>query len=207
MDHALFYLQIIGVGIFAASGALVAAENKFDVIGATFLSVAAGLGAGTIINLLTAQPVRWLTSPELLWSALVSAVLVFELVRYVKAPEGFLVWADAVGLAIFTATGMKALLALGYDPAVTLFLSAIGASGGGIIRDVLVNRPPLVFSGEIYVTAAVLGSLSYLLVVTAGLPEWWAPTSAISVTFLLRAAGIAFQIRLRAGRIKSGQSM
>ncbi|MEQ1752597.1 MAG: trimeric intracellular cation channel family protein [Micropepsaceae bacterium] len=207
MEHALFYLQVLGVGIFAASGAIVAAENKFDVIGATFLSVAAGLGAGTIVNLLTDQPVRWLARPELLWAALVAAVTVFELVRYVKAPERFLVWADAVGLAIFTATGMKALLALNYDPAVTLFLSAIGASGGGMIRDVLVNRPPLVFSGEIYVTAAVLGSLTYLMLTLLGFPEWWAPTSAILVTFLLRAAGITFQIRLRTGRIKSGQSM
>ena len=202
MENLLFLLSIFGVGIFAASGAIAAAENRFDIIGSTFLSVAAGLGSGTILDLLTAQSVRWLNRPELLWAALVSAILVFELVRHVKAPERLLIWADAVGLSLFTATGMKAMLALNLDPAVTLFLSALGASGGGIIRDVLVNRPPLVFSGEIYVTAALLGSLCFLIMDTLQLPYWSLLAASFLLTFLLRAAGIVFQIRLREGRTR-----
>jgi uncharacterized membrane protein YeiH len=201
MDQAFFALSIIGTAIFAASGALVAAEHKFDVIGAIFLSVAAGLGGGTIVNLLTGAAVTWLTRPELLWAALVSAFVVFESVRFIKVPDKALAWADAAGLALFTATGMKSLLALDIDPAVTLFLSAIGATGGGIVRDVLANRPPMVFSGEIYVTAALLGSLTYLLCNINQAPEWWSMSGAILVTFLIRSAGILFQIRLREGRI------
>ena len=101
---------------------------------------------------------RWLDAPEPLWAALVSAVVVFEAVRFRAPPEMSLVWADAAGLALFTATGTQNLIALGLDPAATVFLTAIGAAGGGIVRDVLANRAPLVFSGEIYVTAALLGA-------------------------------------------------
>jgi uncharacterized membrane protein YeiH len=195
-------LSLLGTAVFAASGALVAAEQKFDLIGAVFLSVAAGLGGGTVVDLLIGVDVRWLTAPEPLWAALAAAVIVFEAVRFGAPPEKTLVWADAAGLALFTATGMQRLVALDLDPAVTMFLTALGAAGGGIVRDVLANRVPLVFSGEIYVTAALLGSLSYYTLKATGADDGWALAAALIVTLAVRAAGIVFALRLLPGRIK-----
>ena len=202
MDIALAVLSLLGTAVFAASGALVAAEQKFDVIGAVFLSVAAGLGGGTVVDLLIGVDVRWLTAPEPLWAALAAAVIVFEAVRFGAPPEKTLVWADAAGLALFTATGMLRLVALDLDPAATMFLTALGAAGGGVVRDVLANRVPLVFSGEIYVTAALLGSLSYYALKAAGADDGWALAAALGVTFVVRTAGIVFALRLLPGRIK-----
>ncbi|NOT42602.1 MAG: trimeric intracellular cation channel family protein [Alphaproteobacteria bacterium] len=201
MDVALAVLTLLGTAVFAASGALVAAEKGFDLIGAVFLSVAAGLGGGTIADLLVGGPVRWLTAPEPLWAALVSAVVVFEAVRFGAPPEKTLVWADAVGLALFTATGMQRLSGLHLDVSVTIFLVAIAASGGGIVRDVLANRAPLVFTGEIYVTAAVLGALAYYGVQLSDAGDGLALFTALAVTFLVRAAGIRFAIRLLPGKL------
>lgn len=201
MNTTLAVLSILGTAVFAASGALVAAEKRFDLIGAVFLSVAAGLGGGTIVDLLTGMRVRWLDAPEPLWAALISAVIVFELVRFRAPPERSLVWADAAGLALFTATGTQSLIALGLDPAATIFLTAIGAAGGGIVRDVLANRAPLVFSGEIYVTAALLGALSNYAVRLTDAGDAWALASALLVTFAVRAAGIVFKVRLLPGGI------
>jgi uncharacterized membrane protein YeiH len=202
MEIALAVLSLLGTAVFAASGALVAAEQKFDVVGAVFLSVAAGMGGGTIVDLLIGSDLRWLTAPEPLWAALISAVVVFEAVRLGAPPEKTLVWADAAGLALFTATGIQHLAALELDPAVTLFLTAIGAAGGGIVRDVLANREPLVFSGEIYVTAALLGGLGYYALKAAGASDGWALALALIATFTIRAAGIVLAIRLQPGRIK-----
>lgn len=201
MDIALAVLSLLGTAVFAASGALVAAEQKFDVIGAVFLSVAAGMGGGTVVDLLIGAEVRWLTAPEPLWAALVSAVVVFEAVRFGEPPEKTLVWADAAGLALFTATGIQRLTALDLDPAVTIFLTAIGAAGGGIVRDVLANRAPLIFSGEIYVTAALLGAISYNVTKLTGVADGWALATALVATFAIRATGIAFAIRLLPGRL------
>ena len=201
MEVALAVLSLLGTAVFAASGALVAAEKQFDLVGAVFLSVAAGLGGGTIADLLIGGPVRWLTAPEPLWAALLSAVVVFEAVRFGAPPEKTLVWADAVGLALFTATGMQRLAGLDLDVPVTIFLTAIAASGGGIVRDVLANRAPLVFTGEIYVTASVLGALAYYGVRLAEAGDAFALTAALSVTFLVRAAGIRFAIRLMPGKL------
>lgn len=204
MDIALAVLSLLGTAVFAASGALVAAEQKFDLIGAVFLSVAAGLGGGTVVDLLIGVDVRWLTAPEPLWAALAAAVIVFEAVRFGAPPEKTLVWADAAGLALFTATGMQRLVPLEFDPAVTIFLAALGASGGGIVRDVLANRVPLVFSSEttLYVTAALLGALVYYAVKLIGLEDAWALTAALLVTLLIRSVAIVYSLTLRPGGIK-----
>lgn len=201
MEITLAVLSLLGTAVFAASGALVAAEQRFDVIGALFLSVAAGIGGGTIVDMMLGAPVRWLLAPETLWVAMLSAVVVFELVRFGNPPEKTLLWADAAGLALFTATGVQRLILLDLDPAVTTFLVAVGASGGGIVRDVLANRVPLVFVGEIYVTAALLGALSFYAVKLTGAHDAWALIAALAITFAVRALGVVYAIRLRAGRI------
>ncbi len=201
MDIALAVLSLIGTAVFAASGALVAAEQRFDLVGAIFLAVAAGLGGGTIVDLLINADVRWLTAPEPLWAALASAVVVFEAVRFGAPPEKTLVWADAAGLALFTAAGMQRLAALDLDPAATVFLVAIGAAGGGTVRDVLANRVPLIFSGEIYVTASLAGALGYFACRAAGLNDGWALATAVALTFVIRSVGIVFALRLLPGYI------
>ena len=87
--------------MFAASGALVANEERFDLIGALFLSGVAGLGGGTIVDLLIgADIVRWVKDPTPLWIALGAGGVVFVLARFTKMPHQTLLWADAVGLAV-----------------------------------------------------------------------------------------------------------
>jgi len=201
MEVALAVLALIGTAVFAASGALVAAEQRFDLIGAAFLSVAAGLGGGTLVDLLIGAQVRWLSAPEPLWAALLSGVVVFEAMRLGAPPRHTLLWADAAGLALFTATGIQRLTAVGFDPAAAVFLTTIGAAGGGIVRDVLANRAPLVFSGEIYVTAALLGALVYDVLKLIGAGDVWPLVAALALTFAVRAAGIVFAIRLPPGGI------
>lgn len=201
MEITLAVLSLLGTAVFAASGALVAAEQRFDLIGAAFLSVAAGLGGGTLVDVLVGAQVRWLSAPEPLWVALASGVIVFEAVRFGAPPVQTLVWADAIGLALFTATGVQRVTMMDFDPAVTVFLTTIGAAGGGIVRDVLANREPLVFSGEIYVTASLIGALVYYVTVLAGAGVGLALAGALVVTFALRAAGIVFAIRLPPGGI------
>jgi|CXWL01.1.fsa_nt_gi uncharacterized membrane protein YeiH len=205
MDQALALLSLIGAAVFAASGALVADEERLDLVGALFLAVATAIGGGTIVDLLTGHtPVRWIETPLTLWLAASAGLATFLLTRIsrpaspAKITHAALLWADAVGLAVFTATGMERLSVLALDPVVCVFLAAIGAAGGGILRDVLANRTPIVFSPEteLYVTAAFAGGAAYYAV-AALTPMPQAPLiAALAVTGAVRAAGIVFGIRL-----------
>ena len=199
MDLALY--SLIGTAVFAASGALAADRERFDIVGAVFLAVAAGLGGGTLVDLLIGHaPVRWVTDPTALWVAVATGALVFLAIRVVRPPLRLLDWADAAGLAVFTATGMERLTQLDLLPSIAVVLTAIGACGGGIIRDTVANRAPLVFSGELYVTATLAGSAAFLLadafapIAQAGL------ISALAVTAIVRGAALAFNLRLIQGR-------
>lgn len=209
MDAALALLSLIGAAVFAASGALVADEERLDLVGALFLAVATAIGGGTIVDLLIGHtPVRWIETPMTLWIAAGAGLATFALTRITRAAaharltHAVLIWADAVGLAVFSATGMERLSGLNIDPVVCVFLAAIGAAGGGILRDVLANRTPIVFSPEteLYVTAAFAGGAAYYAA-AALLPTPQAPLiTALVVTGAVRAAGIVFGITLGAMR-------
>jgi len=203
MEATLFALGLVGTVAFAASGGIVANEEKFDLIGAVFLSVVAGLGGGTIVDLVSGvEPVRWVANPMPLWIAISAGVAAFLIARGARLPEKTLNWLDAAGLALFTAEGMERLSALGIDPATSVFLAGIGASGGGILRDTLANRHPLIFSPqtELYVTAALAGGAAYLAADAMGAAGRWPMLIALAATFAVRSAGIIFKLRLIGGR-------
>jgi len=199
METTLSFFSLFGIAVFAASGALVAEEERFDLVGALFLAVATAIGGGTLVDLLIGHaPVLWIESPAPLFVAGAAGLLVFAAANIAKPPHALLLWADAAGLALFTAAGMERLTQLKLDAVVCVFLAAIGATGGGILRDVLANRTPIVFSREteLYVTAAFAGGAAYLAV-DAFAAHTHAPLIAsLLVTGAVRAAGIVFKITL-----------
>ncbi len=199
MESALATLSLIGAAVFAISGAIVAAEERLDIVGALFLSVATAIGGGAIVDVLIGhQPVRFIEQPMPLAIAAGAGVIAFLALRPGKRTHALLIWADAIGLSVFTATGMERLSAYGLDPVATIFLTAIGASGGGILRDVLANRTPIVFSPdtELYVTASFAGSGAFLAANALTEAPQAPLIAALIVTALVRAAGIVFDIRL-----------
>jgi uncharacterized membrane protein YeiH len=189
--------NLIAVAGAAASGALLAAEKEFDVVGAIFLAVAVGLGGGTLVDLLLgATPVRWLTQPYALPVAAFFGGIVFYTAGYVAKITRALDWLDAFSLALFTAAGLNYVLAHIQNPLSAGMLAILGACGGGMIRDVLAGRPPLVFSGELYVTAVAAGVYVYFIVAVAGLPPIVPFIVCAGVTLTLRAAAMTFRLRL-----------
>jgi uncharacterized membrane protein YeiH len=189
--------NLIAVAGAAASGALLAAEREFDVIGAIFLAVAVGLGGGTLVDLLIgATPVRWLTNPYALPVAAFTGGVVFYMAGAVAKVTRALDWLDAFSLALFTAAGLNYVLGHIENPLSAGMLAILGAVGGGMIRDVLASRPPIVFSGELYVTAVAAGAYVYFIVAVADVPAIVPFIVCAAVTFGLRAAAMIFRLRL-----------
>lgn len=189
--------NLIAVAGAAASGALLAAEKEFDVVGAIFLAVAVGLGGGTLVDLLLgATPVRWLTNPYALPVAAFTGGVVFYTAGYVAKVTRALDWLDAFSLALFTAAGLAYVLQHIENPLSAGMLAILGACGGGMIRDVLASRPPIVFSGELYVTAVAAGVYVYFIVAVADMNPIVPFLICAGVTFGLRAAAMIFRLKL-----------
>jgi uncharacterized membrane protein YeiH len=175
--------EVAGTVVFAVSGVIAVADRPLDWFGAVVVGVVTALGGGTIRGLiLGVTPVFWIEDQTFLLAAVVAAVAAIPLVRLLERgsarrfEESFEL-ADAAGLALFSIVGADVALDLGYDGTVAVLAGLITGVGGGVIRDVLAGRTPLVMSGEIYATAALAG-----VAVFVGLDELTGVGEAASAT-------------------------
>lgn len=191
LDLVLPLLDWAGIAVFAASGALVASRKQMDAVGFVLIAVVTGFGGGTLRDLLLGRtPIFWLGRPELLGIAAAAGLLVFFTAHLVESRYRALLWADAVGLALFAVVGAEIALIAGADPWAAVLLGVVTATGGGIIRDVICNELPLILRREIYITAAAVAAASYVALRLAPLPRDIALPAGIALGFGLRALAI-----------------
>ncbi len=155
-----FFLDWLGLIVFAASGGLVASRKSMDVVGFALLASVTAIGGGTVRDVvLGLTPVFWVKQPTVLLVCVAVGVATFFVAHLLQSRMRYLLWFDAVGLAIFSVTGAQTALAAGVAPSIAVAMGVASATFGGIIRDVLGGESPMVLRREIYVTAALVGSL------------------------------------------------
>lgn len=196
--HPGSLIDHFGVSVGALSGVLAARGRRLDLFGVLVLSLVTAFGGGSLRDLLAGDtPVAWLKAPNQFYTACSTAVFAFVVCRRWEPPSSLLQIADAFALAFFTIAGTQKGLALGFAPPVAITLGVITGVAGGIIRDVLTSRVPLVFQPEIYLyaTAAFAGGLAYCLFVLVLAPAT-AMWSGVVVTLALRLSAIRFRLAL-----------
>lgn len=156
----LLVLDIVGIAVFASSGALVGVEKKLDLFGVVFLAVGTGLGGGFMRDaLLGATPAAALTDWRYITTPLVVGLVVFYVHPAVTKLARVLLLVDAAGLGLFAVAGARKAIDFGVGPVGACGVGMLTAIGGGIIRDVLVREIPTVLHREIYATAALAATL------------------------------------------------
>jgi uncharacterized membrane protein YeiH len=160
----LFITNIAATIAFAISGALVAARHRLDWVGFVFMACITGIGGGTLRDTILDVPVFWLDDYYTIIVCSVAAIVTYFATRHITKRSKALLWADALGMALFTVLGAQKALSLGMNIPVAVIMGVFSACLGGIIRDVIVNDVPVVFQREIYITASLLGALSYCLI-------------------------------------------
>jgi uncharacterized membrane protein YeiH len=153
----LVVLDLLGVFVFALSGATLAVSRRFDAFGVLVLASAAGLGGGVARDVLLDVPpvalqTRYLVVP------LAAAVLVFFFSPLVERLSGAVRLFDAAGLGLFVATGTAKALELGVGAVAAALLGCLSGIGGGVLRDVLAGVVPVVLRREVYAVPALLGA-------------------------------------------------
>ncbi|KEZ54340.1 trimeric intracellular cation channel family protein [Metabacillus indicus] len=154
-------LSIIGTIAFAVSGAIVAMEEEYDILGVYILGIVTAFGGGAIRNLLIGVPVSALWEQGTLFQiALVAMTTVFlfpnNLLKHWQKWGNF---TDAIGLSAFAIQGALYAAEMNHPISAVVVAAVLTGSGGGIVRDLLAGRKPLVLRSEIYAVWAVLAGL------------------------------------------------
>ena len=193
------YLDLFGIAVFAASGALAAAGRAQTFVTAAFFALVTGVGGGSVRDLLIGAPVFWVHDPAVAAVCLGVAGLIWV------TPQAWwqgaaLDWFDAAGLAAYAVFGAAKALDHGIPPVPAALMGVVTACVGGIVRDVLAGEASILMRPELYVTAAALASALYVALALAGAPPFAAALVAAAAGFALRAAAIAWKLSLPAYR-------
>jgi uncharacterized membrane protein YeiH len=203
----LYALSLIGVAVFAASGALAAGRKSFDWIGVLVIAVMTAIGGGTLRDLLLDRhAIFWIADTAYLWVVFGAAMVTILYVRSRRPPDRALLVADALGLAYFTISGAQIAELHGHSGTIVVLMGTLTGVAGGVLRDVLCNEVPLLFGpGEtLYATAAIAGATTYLVLQTLGAPQTPAALAGMAVVGGLRLAAIFWRLQLPSARVHGG---
>jgi len=193
----LWWLDLAGLAVFAASGALAAARARQTIVTFGFFALVTGTGGGTVRDLLIGVPVFWIHNS---WPATVC--LGVALAVWVSPrkwwSERALDWFDAAGLAAYAVFGAGKAINSGVPPLPAVLMGVVTACMGGIIRDVVAGVPSIILRPELYVTAAGLAAGIYVVLTLLGLPGPWPAALGAVAGFGVRALAIARGLALPA---------
>jgi len=205
MNTLIPILDIMGVIVFAASGALVASRKEMDLIGFGLMASLTGVGGGTLRDLLLDRPVFWIADPTPIWVCLAIALLVYFTAHRVQRRYAVLLWADAAGVALYGVMGAELAHLSGAGPLVAMVMGMMTATFGGLLRDVVCGETPLILRKEVYATCAALAAATHIGMLALGLPFEVAACSGIAAGFVLRAFGIAKGLSLPGYKPRPGR--
>lgn len=173
-------------------------RKNIDLLGAILIAIAGSLGGGTIRDILLNRPVFWLTDETYLVVAVSAGIATFFIARRFAIPAGVFLYPDAVGLALFTATGVQVSIDTGAPWLAASLLGVITGAFGGVLRDILLNEIPIILisTGELYATAAWIGGLLQISLLVAGASDTASSISCMATVLCLRFAAMQWKIRL-----------
>ena len=164
-----------------------------DWFGVCVLAVVTALGGGTMRDtLLGHYPLSWVADPNLLLIACGAALITIALARFMETLRWPFLILDALGLVVFTVIGCNVAIEMGQSPVIVVVAGMITGIAGGILRDVLCNDIPLVFSGELYATVSIVTGIIYFYGLQVGVAAELVTVVAIAVGFTLRVLAIRF---------------
>ncbi|NCO14254.1 MAG: hypothetical protein COZ36_01625 [Piscirickettsiaceae bacterium CG_4_10_14_3_um_filter_44_349] len=194
--QTLYFFDLLGTVVFAMTGLLAASRKQLDLFGAVVIAMVTSVGGGTLRDLILDQPVFWISQNIYLYVVVVSTLFLFFYARFKTIPIKFLLYLDALGLAVFSVIGAQKAMGLGLSDPIVIMTGVMTGVVGGVIRDVLMGEVPLIFRKEIYATASFIGISLLLILVGWNIPVDMAIIGSIGVIFTLRVWALVFNVGL-----------
>ncbi len=187
-------VELAATAAFALSGILMGARTRLDAVGVTVVGFLAAFGGGTLRDLLLDhRPFFWVQHVEMLWGVLGLCVLAMAFLRqqHEGLTERAIQWPDALGLGLFTATGVHQALLLNMPALVAVLMGLITGVFGGVLRDVVCNQIPTAFRDHRpYALCAFAGGWLYVGLWHLQTPGWLSLLVCVLVTAGLRALAL-----------------
>lgn len=184
-------LDIVGTFVFALSGGTRAVEQRLDLFGVVFLAFVAANSGGVFRDVMigAVPPAAFASWHDLAISLAAGLVCFFsyQTIRRLAAP---VVLFDAIGLGLFAVVGARKALEAGLNPLMAAVLGMLTAIGGGIARDVLTARTPMVLQREIYALAAFAGACLVTFGGYVAIPPWVTAPLGAAFAMLLRLVAV-----------------
>lgn len=192
----LYIMDLLGTFVFAITGAFRAIKYEMDIVGVFALATAVGVGGGMTRDvLLGSVPPAALQSSVYLLTTCAAGACVFLFAPRIAPTWRIILYADAVGLGLFTALGAAKATLFGLGPVGIVFIATIASVGGSFIRDVSTGEIPLIFTKDVYAGAAILGGLVYWIADIL-LPRGAAFPISFFSTVILRLAALRWNMNL-----------
>lgn len=156
------WVTFLAIGVFAVTGVLAGLRKEADVFSLLIFGLVTALGGGTIRDIILNIPVFWVDDLSYIWVAAGASLLAFFVYRLFSRAFRLLLYLDAIGVALFTIEAINKVLDLGHPPLIAIIMGIITGIGGGLVRDVLTDRPNLLMTKDLYATPILLGSILYL---------------------------------------------
>ncbi len=187
-------IEVLGTISFSMSGSFAAMQKRLDPFGVLIIAFATSVGGGTIRDLLLGIPVFWMHDILMCSLILITSFLtmIFKLLE--KNFQVTLFIFDSFGLGLFTIIGIQKGINANIHPFICIALGTITGCFGGIIRDILLNRIPLIFRKEIYASACIVGgSVFLLLTIYTKLSYPFIQISTILLIVIIRTLAVKYQ--------------
>ncbi|MCJ8498424.1 trimeric intracellular cation channel family protein [Chryseobacterium salipaludis] len=187
-------IEILGTIAFAMSGSFAAMQKRLDPFGVLIIAFVTAVGGGTVRDVLLDVPVFWMRDLVICTVIFMTTLVAMIFKSVEKKFKVTLFLFDSFGLGLFTIVGVQKGLNADLHPLICITLGTITGCFGGISRDILLNRIPLIFRQEIYATACILGGGLFLtLVKYSALSYALIQISTILLIVIIRTLAVKYQ--------------
>ncbi|MGF1688424.1 trimeric intracellular cation channel family protein [Photobacterium japonica] len=186
-------LYIIGITAEAMTGALAAGKRHMDWFGVMLVASATAIGGGTVRDILLGHyPLGWVANPQYLVITCVAGLFTTLVAPWVVRFHKLFVLLDSLGLIVFSIIGCRVAMDMGLSPLICIVAAVVTGVFGGLLRDLITRRPPMVLHKELYASVAFIAGGMYYGLLYLGIDETIVTIATLVVGFSLRVAAVQF---------------